>query len=163
MNTRWTTTLSIIYIIILSWILLLKLGVHFTYMTQRNFNLVPYLHMNRMEVILNVIVFIPVGIYAGLLFKTRSILNQFLICGTMSFLFESIQFIFRIGAFDVTDLIDNSLGGLLGIWFYRLLTQAFRNGLTLQKTINTIATVCTILLIAFLVMLKMDLLPIKYL
>lgn len=81
----------------------------------------------------------------------------------MSFLFESIQFIFRIGAFDVTDLIDNSLGGLLGIWFYRLLTQAFRNGLTLQKTINTIATVCTILLIAFLVMLKMDLLPIKYL
>ncbi len=40
-----------------------------------------------------------------------------------SFLFEIVQFIFAIGASDITDLIGNTIGGIVGILFYRMLKK----------------------------------------
>jgi len=34
-----------------------------------------------------------------------------------SFLFEAVQFIFAIGASDITDIIGNTMGGIIGIFF----------------------------------------------
>ena len=68
---RVTTVLFIIYLVAICWILLFKLGVHFSYMAKRSVNVVPF---NRSfiltsENILNVVVFVPLGIYAGVLFQ----------------------------------------------------------------------------------------------
>ena len=35
----------------------------------------------------------------------------------ISFLLEVVQFIFAIGASDITDIIGNTLGGIVGIFF----------------------------------------------
>jgi glycopeptide antibiotics resistance protein len=66
---RLTTVLFIIYLIALYWILLLKLGVRFSYMGERRTKLVPFSGpFLTSENILNIVIFIPLGIYAGSLF-----------------------------------------------------------------------------------------------
>ena len=69
-TNRLTTVLFIIYLIALYWILLLKLGVRFSYMGERRTNLVPFSEpFLTSENILNVVIFVPLGIYAGILFE----------------------------------------------------------------------------------------------
>ena len=69
------------------------------------------------EVLYNIIVFVPLGVYVQI-FKDNWKLTAkcFLVLGTSLF-FEIIQFIFAIGASDVTDLIGNTFGGIIGILF----------------------------------------------
>jgi glycopeptide antibiotics resistance protein len=75
-TNRLTNVLFIIYLIVLSWILLLKLGVRFSYMGNRSVNLIPFSEplilngkMDVGEIILNVVILVLLGIYAGILFE----------------------------------------------------------------------------------------------
>ncbi len=68
----------------------------------------------------NIIGFIPLGILLPLLFGPLDRPGRLL--GTVFLIslgFESIQLLFGLGAFDVDDMILNSLGGLTGYLFYR--------------------------------------------
>jgi len=74
-SNRLTTALFIIYLIGLCWILLFKLGVQFSYMGNRSVNLVPFREalfrngrLDIAETVLNVMIFVPPGIYVGILF-----------------------------------------------------------------------------------------------
>src|SRR5688572_15762711 len=80
---KLTNTLFIVYILALFWILLLKLGVRFSYMENRSVNLIPFgepLMSNGKtdlgEIILNVVIFVPLGIYAGIIFKRWTLANK---------------------------------------------------------------------------------------
>ena len=64
-TNKLTNVLFIIYLIALFWILLFKLGVRFSYMEKRNVNLIPFAKIDVAEIILNVVIFVPLGIYAG--------------------------------------------------------------------------------------------------
>src|SRR6478609_652170 len=68
-TAKLTIVLLVIYLIALFWILLFKLGVRFSYMENRNVNLIPFGKIDVAEIILNVVIFVPLGIYAGVLFK----------------------------------------------------------------------------------------------
>lgn len=75
----------------------------------------------------NVLIFMPAGFFIPILWKKkRSFLFTLCITFEMSLLVEALQLIFRVGSFDVDDLILNTLGGILG---YLLLTilQKWRN------------------------------------
>ena len=71
---KLTYVLFVVYLIGLIWILLFKLGVHFSYMgNSRSINLIPFsepLMLNGKidfgEIIMNVLIFVPIGIYAGI-------------------------------------------------------------------------------------------------
>jgi glycopeptide antibiotics resistance protein len=63
-TNKLTSVLFIIYLIVLFWILLFKLGVRFSYMENRNVNLIPFGKIDVSETILNVVIFVPLGIYA---------------------------------------------------------------------------------------------------
>src|SRR4051812_9604645 len=74
-TNKLTTVLFIVYLIALCWILLFKLGVRFSYMGSRRVNLIPFSEPSILngktdfgESILNVVIFVPLGIYAGILF-----------------------------------------------------------------------------------------------
>src|SRR5688500_19137213 len=82
-TNKLTNLLFIIYLIALFWILLFKLGVQFSYMGNRRVNLIPFsepLILNGKidvgEIILNVVIFVPLGIYAGVLFKRWTFGNK---------------------------------------------------------------------------------------
>jgi glycopeptide antibiotics resistance protein len=70
----------------------------------------------------NIIVFMPVGIFIPYLFHNKTWaykINFILIIGFLfSFGVESIQFIISVGVFDVDDLILNTLGALIGWKLY---------------------------------------------
>ena len=73
-----TVGLFIIYFLVLIWVLIFKLGVEFSYMSNRNVNLIPFSEffnsggkVDPGGLIMNIIIFIPFGIYAGSIFKSR--------------------------------------------------------------------------------------------
>ena len=69
----------------------------------------------------NVVLFMPLGILLGLIFNQRGRVGlKIAFCGFfLSFSLETAQLLFMIGQFDVDDLLLNSLGGLLGYAMYR--------------------------------------------
>lgn len=168
-TTGLTQILFIIYLLILAWILLLKLGVQFSYMTTRSINLIPFKaptilngHVDKGEMILNVIVFFPVGVYVAMLFDQWRFVKKLLLVLLISFVIEALQYLFAIGAFDITDLITNTSGGLIGIIVYFAIEKILNSSLKAQKLISIIAAVATLVLLSFLILLKLNMLPIRY-
>jgi len=168
-TNRLTTVLFIIYLIVLSWILLFKLGVRFSYMGNRRVNLIPFsepLILNGKidvgEIILNVVIFVPLGIYAGILFEKWIFGKKLFFFFLVSLIVEGLQFILAVGAFDITDIITNTLGGIIGLMIFEAIEKAFNNSVKAQKFINIIAAIGTVLIILFLVLLKMNMLPVRY-
>ncbi len=163
-TNRFTTVLFIIYLVAMCWILLFKLGVRFSYMGKRNVNLIPFresLILNS-ENILNVVIFVPLGIYAGILFERWTFGKKLLFFFLLSLTVEGLQYILRVGAFDVTDIVTNTLGGIIGFIMFKAIDKAFNNSVKAQKFINLFAATGTILMILLLVLLKMNMLPIRY-
>ena len=151
------------------WIILFKLNVSFSYMGKRSINFIPYIEplisddkINFGEIILNVLIFIPLGLYAGVLYKSWSIGKKLIFFFLFSLVFELIQFIFGVGAFDITDLTNNTIGGVIGLMIFIRIDKVFKNSLNAQKFINIIATIGTVLIISLLILLKLNMLPVRY-
>ena len=154
--------LFIIYLIALFWILLFKLGVRFSYMENRNVNLTPFGNIDVAEIILNVVIFVPLGIYAGVLFKKFNFGKKLLFFLLVSLALESLQFILKIGAFDITDIITNTTGGIAGLTIFKTIEKLFNNSVKAQKLINIIAAIGTVLIISLLSLLRLNMLPVRY-
>lgn len=168
-TTNCTKVLLIIYVIVLCWLLLFKLGVHFSYMKERRVNLVPFCYVikdNRSpdfaELILNVLVFIPAGTYVGMLFQKQPLIKKLLVFLLTSLFFESIQVVYKIGAFDTTDIVTNTTGGIIGLYIFYVTGKLLGDPFKAQKWLNVIAATGTIVLITLLVLLKLNMLPVKY-
>lgn len=165
-SKKVTSVLFFVYLIALAWILLFKLGVKFSYMENRQINLFPfenlikYGQIDLIETIMNVVIFIPMGIYSGILFKNWNLGKKILFCFLFSFFVEGIQYIFKFGSFDISDIITNTLGGIIGLLIFIVIEKIFKN--RAQKLINIISCIATILIIAFLFLLKAGKLWIKY-
>lgn len=103
------------------------------------------------EIIDNILVFIPLGIYICMLKSNWPFVKKILPVIGCTLAFEIIQFIFAIGRADITDILSNTLGGIIGIGIYTLLFKIFKN--RTNKIINIIVliiTVCALLFFAFL-------------
>ena len=168
-TNRVTIVLFIIYLFVLNWILLFKLGVRFSNMGTRSVNLVPFsehLILNSKadvsEIILNVVIFVPLGIYAGILFDRWNFGRKLFFFFLISLFIEGLQFTFAVGVFDITDIITNTSGGIIGLLIFTLIEKAFNNSVKAQKFINVIAVVGSALMIIFLLLLKLNMLPIRY-
>ena len=77
-------------------------------------------------------------------------------------MFEGLQFILRVGAFDITDIINNTLGGIIGLLIFEAIEKLFNNRVKSQKFITIIAAIGTLLMISLLLLLKLNMLPIRY-
>ncbi len=170
-NTAYklTNVLFIIYLLALLWILVFKLGVRFSYMGNRGVNFIPFnepLILNGKidfgEMILNILIFVPLGIYAGVLFEKWTIGKKVFLFFITSFMIEGLQFILSVGAFDITDIITNTLGGIMGLILFKAIEKVFNNHLKAQIFINIIAAIGTVLMTLILLLLKLNMLPIRY-
>jgi len=161
---KLTNVLFIIYLIALFWIIVFKFNVPFSYMgTMRSINLIPFsesLILNGKlafsEIIMNVVIFVPLGIYTGILFKRWIIGKQLFLFFLISLICEALQFILGVGASDITDIINNTLGGIIGLMIYKGIEKVFKNSVKAQKFINIIATIGTILMILLLLLLMIN-------
>lgn len=83
----------------------------------------------------NVIGFIPFGLFMPILFpKSKNIFFILILTFLLSLCFETLQFIFKVGCFDVDDLLLNTTGGVAGYILFRLLTLRSSYGKK-QKTV----------------------------
>lgn len=161
---KLTKSLFVIYLIVMGWIILLKLGVQFSYMEERRLNMVPFAngYYSMMETIMNVVIFIPMGMYAGILLRNKAFGMKLLFFFLTSLLLEGLQYVFKFGAFDITDLLTNTTGGIIGYLLYLGFRAFFKNPLKAQKSFNLIFGLGTILIVSLLILLKLNMLPIRY-
>ncbi len=144
-TNKLTNVLFIIYLIALFWIIVFKFNVRLPSLrNMRSINLIPFsepLILNGKiafsEIIMNVVIFVPLGIYAGILFKRWSIGKKLFLFFLISLICEVFQFILNVGASDITDIINNTLGGIIGLMIYKGIEKAFKNSVKAQKFINT--------------------------
>ena len=159
-----TKSLFAIYLIVMGWIILLKLGVQFSYTEERRINLIPFAngYFTMMETIMNVVIFIPMGMFAGALFRNMLFGFKLFFFFLISLVLEGLQYVFKLGAFDITDLLTNTTGGVIGYLLYLGFRGFFKTPLQAQKSFNLIVGAGTILIVTLLVLLKLNMLPIKY-
>ncbi len=133
-DRKITIGLAIFYGIILTWIIVFKMQFSVKELQGiRNINLMPFGEsvivngkIDFDEIMGNVIVFIPLGLYVNMLKKEWKWHKKVGLIAGLSLIFEMLQYIFAIGATDITDLITNTLGGILGLGIYEILNKILK-------------------------------------
>lgn len=152
-------SLLVIYLLVLTWIILFKMSFSFQELPNfRNINLIPFAgsvivnnQIDFSEIIDNVLIFIPFGIYISMLKPDWSFLKRVLPIAGVSLLYEVLQFIFAIGGTDITDFIGNTLGGMIGIGIYLVLCRLLKT--KTDKVLNVLASIGTVGVTFLLVLL----------
>lgn len=125
-----------VYLVMLCYFLFIADRVGRTYAERAyHYNLVPLKEIRRFweyrhvldfwSVILNLVgnvaAFIPFGLFLPRLFqRCRKFLLTMLFCFEFSLCVEVIQLIWKVGSFDVDDILLNTLGGILGFFIYKI-------------------------------------------
>lgn len=84
------------------------------------------LYFNGMESLLNIGVFVPLGLFLMLLSSNERAWPKALLCCATSLAFEIAQYILKIGSCDLMDAINNTLGGVIGILLLFLLKRILK-------------------------------------
>lgn len=150
-----------IYLAALTWIILFKMEVSIANLGHvRSMNLIPFgqsMIVNGKpafsEILQNALAFVPFGIYVSVLFKQWSFPEKFLSFSVVSLIYEVLQYSLAIGRTDITDLIDNCLGGLVGMLIYSIIRKLSPNDAAAERFICICATVMTVGMMVLLALL----------
>ncbi|MDF2934608.1 MAG: VanZ family protein [Chryseobacterium sp.] len=74
-----------------------------------------------MEIAGNIVLFIPLGMYVQMFKRNKKTLNCVTLICVISLCVEITQYILGIGYSDIDDIILNTIGGLLGVFIYRIM------------------------------------------
>lgn len=156
---KWTAVVFGLYLFLLAWLILLKFQIDLSMLSHmRSVNLIPFagsLVINGRlavhEIIYNMLVFVPLGVYVQIYRPHWSIGRRLLPGLSLSLLFELIQYMFAIGASDITDVIGNTLGGIFGVGLC-LLVRSFapKQYVTLFNAVGSAIEITALLLLAVL-------------
>jgi len=145
-----TVVLFAIYALVLIGLVLFKFP--FSYddtESGRHLNLIPFAGsftgagtLRLGEIVENVLVFVPFGVYLCMLKPDWSFAKKLIPIVVTTVAFETIQYVFAIGRADVTDVIGNALGGILGIAVYGLLARAL--GARTDRVLRVVAVILTV-------------------
>lgn len=154
--------LFVIYLIALTWIILFKMELDISLlrnMNLRSINLIPFSDplvingkVDVSEMILNTIVFIPFGIYLSMMNGKWNFIQKVLPIFGVSLLYEVMQYILAIGGSDITDLITNTLGGMIGLGIYFLCFKLLgKNTIKVFYILAVTVTIFMVMLLGLLV------------
>jgi glycopeptide antibiotics resistance protein len=146
-----------LYLAILIWLVIFKLKFNISSVLNyhhRSLNLIPFAapsivngRIDFGEMIYNCIFFIPFGLLLNVNFKKIGFLPKLAFIVVFSLTAELIQFIFAIGATDITDVITNTIGGFLGLQLYNL-SNKYINSEKLDKVIISVGILLLVLFIS---------------
>lgn len=138
MKTRRLKILLVSYLIVVVWITVFKFSVSWQEIlnlvnsSPRSINLIPFGSPTQVngsisfkEIVYNLLIFIPFGGLLGLVSKKTNVIQKISIIFFFSLFLESLQFIFSLGAADITDIIQNSIGGMIGLLIYNVFAKRF--------------------------------------
>lgn len=140
--------LFVVYLVVLTWLVLFKLHEPFIGRDDmREIKLIPFLPSETygasspFEVILNLLVFIPFGIYLRSLTPWRPAAVVAVVAG-VSVAYEVTQFALALGSSDLTDVLVNTAGGLAGVLLFRLILR--RSGSRTPTVVTRAAAILTV-------------------
>ncbi len=122
----------------------------------RSVNLIPFndlLQGNylRLDVWGNILLFIPLGIYMRVMKFGR--LKTAGAAAGISILFETLQYAFALGATDITDVIYNTIGGLVGILIYEFLYLLLKKGERVKTFISVLAGTAAVFVLCIVILI----------
>ncbi len=157
----FTLIVFILYLILLCWLILFKLVTSPEMIpNMRNINLVPFAEsvivngkIYFKEIIYNILAFVPLGVYLSIIKKDWSLWEKVIVVFGLSLLFEITQYIFALGGSDITDIITNTLGGILGIEVFSLFRRVFKEKtICIINILGIVIEICAICLLVLLVL-----------
>jgi glycopeptide antibiotics resistance protein len=148
-----------LYLVLLTWIVMWKLEVPYIGEGElRQIKLVPFAPSacdgasEPSEVVANVLLFLPFGLYLGLLAPTWQWWKAAGLVAGASLALEVAQYAVAAGSSDVTDLITNTTGGIAGLSLLVLVRRRLGTRTIASMTrVCAIVTVLALLAIAILV------------
>lgn len=137
-----------VYCLLLLWVILFKTTLSLSQLDRfRGINLIPF-HYDRevsghgREVLENVILFVPMGMFLSALRVPGGTAAG--IGALTSLALEAAQYLFRLGASDITDLIANTAGTVIGIGIFALTAQMLRRRERAERAVAFLVAVCTV-------------------
>ncbi|MGI9824883.1 VanZ family protein [Agromyces sp. Marseille-Q5079] len=136
-----------VYLALLFWIVLWKLELPYLGSGDlRQVKLVPFLSdacngaSAPSEVVANVLLFVPFGFLLGLLAPTWPWWRSVAVFANASLALEVAQYALAVGSSDVTDLVTNTVGGMLGLGLFALVRRRLD-----ERTVPAMSRVCAVL------------------
>lgn len=142
----------IIYLIFLIWNVLFKYVSPFELFGDRTLsrtvNFIPYVDIFNKDysVLGSIILFIPLGIFLCIYSKDAKIWPKVLAMALLSLALESLQFICCLGIADITNILNNTIGGLVGIGIYVVLIKLFKDEDRIKAFMAIFTTVFIVLI-----------------
>jgi len=139
---RRLAALFVVYLGLLGWVVLWKLEVPWVG-EQRVVKLVPFAATGdagastSLDVWANFLLFIPFGVYLGLLAPSWSWWRSAGVVASSSLALEVTQYVLGVGSSDATDVVVNTVGGLAGLGLVALVRGGLRG-----RTGTVMTTVC---------------------
>jgi len=107
------------------------------------------------NVVGNIVIFIPLGTYLSLFKNNKSVKSTLLYIFLVSLFVEIIQGLLGIGASDIDDIILNSLGGLIGIFGYKVFLFILRDVKKVRTAITILSAIGLPAIFYYLFVVKM--------
>lgn len=150
---NWLVKISfVLYFFLLTWIIVFKFRLDITTLRYlRSINLIPFKENELKEIFINIFLFIPYGMYLRELTKKKSLTVGIIIL--TSFIFEVLQYILHIGISDITDVMMNTLGGMVGILLISILEKKRENSKGLDNSIKYLLSIIPFIMIFLLLLL----------
>lgn len=123
MKKNFLAVMFVVYFLILTWIIVFKMSFSLEELGHiRSLNLIPLKgsvivngKLDAGEILQNVIAFIPLGVFIRALAGKRNLSREIAAAALISIAYETLQFILEIGRTDITDVLANTIGGIIGI------------------------------------------------
>lgn len=153
-----------VYLILLIWLILFKFATSLNDLSHiRNINLIPFGEstivngkIELSEIIYNILVFVPLGVYISIFKPNWSLIKKVTPCLCLSLVFEILQYIFAIGASDITDVIVNTLGGFIGLEICIFFKKIFKEKcISVVNVIGLVIEIIALLLFGILFIANM--------
>ena len=147
--------LFLVYLVLLVWVVVWKLDVPYVgaaALLPRPIKLIPFVPTGEagasapLEVLANILLFVPFGLYLGLLAPTWRWWKPTAAFVVASLVLEATQHLLSTGSFDTTDIIINTVGGLAGVGLLVLARRRLQARTTVVVTrVCLIGTVVAVL------------------
>jgi glycopeptide antibiotics resistance protein len=151
--------LFVVYLVLLVWIVLWKLEVPYVGEgALRRIKLIPFAPTTEdgasepFEVIANVVLFVPFGVYLGLTAPSLPWWRLAAVVAGSSLTLEVVQYVLAVGSTDSTDLVVNTAGGLAGLGLLALARRRFghRTGTVMTRVCALGTALLLLAVVAFI-------------
>ncbi|WP_027643593.1 VanZ family protein [Enterocloster clostridioformis] len=157
-STYLAVILFLIYLALLVWIILFKLQFSISDLDKiRSVNIIPFHYDKKIgaafhltEVLENVLIFMPMGIYLQMLLSKAKFYAKIMVIAGTSLLLETTQYVLAIGRSDITDILTNTAGGLLGLVVYSMIVRLLGDRAKTNRLFSVLAVIVSAIVIGLL-------------